>query len=149
LRPIAIRPWGEAAGRALAWATSAHKIFASGVNSPLSPSYKPKAQMPETPDSTPIEDLDISIRLRNACLNANILTVGDMRRVTDGEMLRRPNFGRVSLAEMRKFAPYTGPFDAEQELCRALRQLRGATGSLLSAIERLEDIRAQIVRGSP
>lgn len=68
-------------------------------------------------DDTLIEDLLLSVRTANCLQNADreavhkkagyrLLTVGDVRKRSDMELLWIPNLGRVTLAEIRKFAPY-------------------------------------------
>lgn len=49
-----------------------------------------------------IEDLDLNVRAYNCLENANIQTIGDLVRKTEGEMLRTKNFGRKSLNEIKE-----------------------------------------------
>ncbi len=48
-----------------------------------------------------IDELDLSVRSANCLKNANILTLGDLVRRTEREMLQTKNFGRKSLEEVR------------------------------------------------
>lgn len=48
-----------------------------------------------------IQDAGLSIRSANCLMNTGCETMGDVERLTDWELLRQPNFGRVSLNEVR------------------------------------------------
>jgi DNA-directed RNA polymerase subunit alpha len=48
-----------------------------------------------------IDELKLSTRARNAFTNDNIVCVRDLIQKTEVELLRLPNFGRVSLAEIK------------------------------------------------
>lgn len=56
----------------------------------------------------PVEDLDLSIRSFNCLKVANIDTLGDLVRKTEGEMLRTKNFGRKSLNEIKELLSELG-----------------------------------------
>lgn len=49
-----------------------------------------------------IEELELSVRAYNCLKNANIKTLAELCRRTDGEMLKTKNFGRKSLEEIKK-----------------------------------------------
>jgi DNA-directed RNA polymerase subunit alpha len=49
-----------------------------------------------------IEELELSVRAYNCLKNANIKTLAELCRKTDGEMLKTKNFGRKSLEEIKK-----------------------------------------------
>lgn len=49
-----------------------------------------------------IVTLDLSVRTRNPLLNDNILTIEDLVKKTEGELLRTPHFGRKSLNEVKE-----------------------------------------------
>jgi DNA-binding phage protein len=49
---------------------------------------------------TPIDSLDLSRRALRCLLNYGIDTVGKLLETSEGELMRLPNFGRVSLAEV-------------------------------------------------
>jgi DNA-directed RNA polymerase subunit alpha len=49
-----------------------------------------------------IDELELSVRSRNCLYNDNIVYIGDLVVKTESEMMRTPNFGRKSLAEMKK-----------------------------------------------
>jgi DNA-directed RNA polymerase subunit alpha len=53
--------------------------------------------------NTLINSWDISIRSYNTLKNDGIRTIGDLIEKTAAELLRAPNFGKVSLAEIRQF----------------------------------------------
>ena len=49
------------------------------------------------------EKLELSLRIRNALRNDwRAVTLGDVVKLTEGELLRTPNFGRKSLAELKE-----------------------------------------------
>jgi len=52
---------------------------------------------------TPINAWDISTRCYNTLKNDGIRTLGDLTETTAAELLRSPNFGKVSLAEITQF----------------------------------------------
>ena len=49
-----------------------------------------------------IDELELSIRVMNGLKNNGIDTIGDLVKLTEGEFLRTPNFGRKSLNEIRE-----------------------------------------------
>jgi len=49
-----------------------------------------------------IQDLELSIRVMNGLKINEINTIGDLVKLTEGEFLRTPNFGRKSLNEIRE-----------------------------------------------
>jgi DNA-directed RNA polymerase subunit alpha len=51
--------------------------------------------------NTKIDELSLSARSRNAFTNDNMICVRDLVQMTEVELLRMPNFGRVSLAEIK------------------------------------------------
>ena len=54
------------------------------------------------PDNFLIEDIqELSTRVKNSLANDDITTVGAAKALSDGELMRMPNFGKVSLAELR------------------------------------------------
>ena len=61
----------------------------------------PLAASVDTYLNMPIEALDLSIRCVNCLAAAKIVTVGELLRTSDEELLRFRNFGRKSLAEIK------------------------------------------------
>lgn len=61
-----------------------------------------------TPE-TPIEDLNLSIRVRNALQNDQIYTVGQLMKIDDRRLMRIPNFGRKSLKEVHEVVNQVKP----------------------------------------
>jgi DNA-directed RNA polymerase subunit alpha len=51
----------------------------------------------------PINNWDISVRSYNTLKMEGVRTVGELTKKTAAELLRAPNFGKVSLAEIRQF----------------------------------------------
>ena len=56
----------------------------------------------------PIEELAVSPRVKNTLSALDIWTLGDVEKVTASQLLRIPNFGRVSLAQLREVMAYCG-----------------------------------------
>ena len=48
-----------------------------------------------------VDELELSARVMNVFKNDNIVYLGDLVQKSEGEMLRAPNFGRLSLNEVR------------------------------------------------
>jgi DNA-directed RNA polymerase alpha subunit len=55
----------------------------------------------ELPDDTPIADVRLSTRIRNA-LNAGIKTVGEIREASDATLLSLQDLGPGSVAHLRE-----------------------------------------------
>lgn len=51
---------------------------------------------------TPITDFELSVRSRNCLAKMSILTLGDLSRKTESELLSYKNFGETSLAEIKE-----------------------------------------------
>ena len=49
-----------------------------------------------------IDELELSIRVMSGLKNNGIDTIGDLVKLTEGEFLRTPNFGRKSLNEIKE-----------------------------------------------
>ena len=49
-----------------------------------------------------VHELELSVRAANCLKNANILTIGDLVKRSESEMLRTKNFGRKSLNEIKE-----------------------------------------------
>ena len=65
---------------------------------------------------TPIERLQLSLRTLNCLKRARVNTVGDVLKLSQGDLLRIRNFGGQSLEELRERlrehgypGPWTGP----------------------------------------
>lgn len=52
--------------------------------------------------SRPVTDFELSVRSRNCLASMNILTLGDLTKVTEAELLQGKNFGETSLVEIRE-----------------------------------------------
>jgi hypothetical protein len=52
---------------------------------------------------TLVADTNLTTRARNALIDAGLLTLGAVAEKSDGELLRLPNFGSTSLADVRAF----------------------------------------------
>lgn len=50
----------------------------------------------------PISDFELSVRSRNCLKKMNILTIGDLLRTTEAELLSYKNFGETSLLEIKR-----------------------------------------------
>jgi hypothetical protein len=75
---------------------------------------------PPFPDDMPVVELPMSVRARNSLWHCRyngtgeeddlgrgrVVLVGDARRLTDNELLRMPNVGRVCISELRALVPF-------------------------------------------
>ena len=52
--------------------------------------------------STPVEELELSVRSSNCLKNANIRTIGELTRKTEDDIAKTRNFGKKSLAEIKE-----------------------------------------------
>lgn len=52
-------------------------------------------------DKVSVNELEITARIAHCLDNAGIKTIGQLLRRTEADMLREPNFGRISLRELR------------------------------------------------
>lgn len=57
-------------------------------------------------ENTALESISMTTRARYVLYRIGCKTVGDVCRLTDAELLRSGNFGKKSLQEVRRFAPY-------------------------------------------
>jgi DNA-directed RNA polymerase alpha subunit len=48
-----------------------------------------------------VDELEIGVRAQGALKNNGITTIRQLRQISDTQLLRTPNFGRVSLDEVR------------------------------------------------
>jgi len=51
--------------------------------------------------ATSVDELDVPLRVYNCLLNLNIKTVGDLMQRSEVELMRCPNFGDVSLRDLK------------------------------------------------
>ena len=56
----------------------------------------------------PISDFELSVRSRNCLKKMNIITLGDLLRTTEAELLSYKNFGETSLFEIKKILDMKG-----------------------------------------
>jgi DNA-directed RNA polymerase subunit alpha len=56
----------------------------------------------------PISDFELSVRSRNCLKKMNIITLGDLLRTTEAELLSYKNFGETSLHEIKKILETKG-----------------------------------------
>ena len=52
--------------------------------------------------STPVEELELSVRSSNCFKNANIRTIGELTKKTEDDIAKTRNFGKKSLAEIKE-----------------------------------------------
>jgi DNA-directed RNA polymerase subunit alpha len=52
--------------------------------------------------STPVEELELSVRSSNCLKNANIKTIGELTRKSEDELAKTRNFGKKSLQEIKE-----------------------------------------------
>jgi len=48
-----------------------------------------------------VDELELSVRVMNCFKNDSIIYLGDLVQKSEGELLRAPNFGRLSLNEIK------------------------------------------------
>lgn len=58
--------------------------------------------------SVPVTDFELSVRSRNCLQKMNIMTLGDLCRCTEQELLASKNFGETSLVEIREMLTAKG-----------------------------------------
>ena len=51
--------------------------------------------------SRPVTDFELSVRSRNCLASMNIVTLGDLTKITENDLLEGKNFGETSLVEIR------------------------------------------------
>lgn len=84
--------------------------------------------------STPIDELELSVRSFNCLKSANILTLGQLASKAESELLKTRNFGRKSLAEIKdKLAQ----FNLELGMKERIRHLMSSSQSQ-EAVEAVE-----------
>ena len=73
----------------------------------VTPSIKVFTPLTECDDTTPIENLCISTRLKNVLTSVEVFTLGDLRNVDKedliSQMYKQRNFGRRSLTEIKEY----------------------------------------------
>ena len=52
--------------------------------------------------STPVDELELSVRSSNCLKNANIRTIGELTKKTEDDIAKTRNFGRKSLTEIKE-----------------------------------------------
>src|SRR3954452_19526920 len=57
------------------------------------------------PDDTPVDELGLRAAVRNALRRRGVPTLGELRTMSDRELLALRNFGRAALADVRAPAP--------------------------------------------
>jgi DNA-directed RNA polymerase alpha subunit len=57
---------------------------------------------PELPDDTPISDVELPARIRDVLEAAGLMTVGEVREISDETLLSFQDFGKTSLAHLRE-----------------------------------------------
>src|SRR4029453_10559940 len=87
-------------------------------------------------DSTPLANLPLSTRVRSVLTYRGIKTVGEARGAEDERLMQLPNFGRISVKELRDLI---GPYRVENEA-----QYEAA----VQRQEAVEEARLEIGRGS-
>jgi DNA-directed RNA polymerase alpha subunit len=57
---------------------------------------------PELPDNTPLDNVELPVRVRNVLAAAGLNTVGDVREISDETLLSFQDLGKGSLAHLRE-----------------------------------------------
>ena len=58
--------------------------------------------------SVPVTDFELSVRSRNCLQKMGVMTLGDLARTTEAELLASKNFGETSLVEIREMMASKG-----------------------------------------
>lgn len=61
-----------------------------------------RGEVPKNYEDISVESLELSVRSYNCLKNANLHTVGDLLRTSETELLRKKDFGRKSLNEVKE-----------------------------------------------
>jgi hypothetical protein len=104
----------------------------------------------EIPDDLPMDDLELTVRAANALRNDSewrtrhgkppILTAGDIRAIPDRELLLIPNFGRVSLLQVRNLLGPHKPADRPSLVPAIVAVLDETVRDIQAAIARLKNL---------
>jgi hypothetical protein len=97
------------------------------------------------PDDYPVEQLPLKTMAKHALLHGQVVRVGDIRALSDQELMRFPNFGRISLKEVRRLTERIEPFRAPGFSNFRKRDLEQAIAVLQKA--GIEIARIEIERG--
>jgi hypothetical protein len=102
------------------------------------------------PDDLPLNHLELTVRAANALRNDSewrthhgrppILTAGDIRAIPDRELLRIPNFGRVSLLQVRELLGPHKPSDRPSLIPAVIAVLDETVRDIQTAITRLKNL---------
>jgi DNA-directed RNA polymerase alpha subunit len=58
--------------------------------------------MPELPDDTPLDNVELPARIRNVLAAAGLQTVGEVRETSDEILLSFQDLGKTSVAHLRE-----------------------------------------------
>ncbi len=58
--------------------------------------------------SVPVTDFELSVRSRNCLQKMGVMTLGDLARTTEADLLNSKNFGETSLVEIREMMDAKG-----------------------------------------
>lgn len=106
-------------------------------------------------EDTPLDNLEMSVRSAYCFKNWGLRTVGDVTALTEAEIMRIPNFGRRSLAEIKRVLgelglhlrgdtlpppPITPVPDFEREMNNAIRRYRTAKEAYITSVLEVQRI---------
>ena len=57
---------------------------------------------PELPDDTPTRQVNFPVRIKNALFAAGLKTVGEVREMSDENLLSLPDLGKGSVLQLRE-----------------------------------------------
>lgn len=81
---------------------------------------------------TKIYDLELSIRSENCLRRAGITTVEELKKLSDGDLMKIRNMGRKSIKEIKeKLAKWEEEHPAREKCEKALNELLDAAHTLL------------------
>ena len=69
--------------------------------------------------TTPIEEVEFSVRVANCFAHFDVKTFHDLVRLSETELMRWPNFGKTSLNEVKETLWRAGGFTLRPELPKA------------------------------
>lgn len=70
-----------------------------------------------------LSDVDLSVRTSNCLYNMGLTTLGELASLSEGELLRQPNFGRKSLNEVKALLSSTEGLTLREECADEVDQL--------------------------
>lgn len=96
--------------------------------------------------SRPVTDFELSVRSRNCLASMNILTLGDLTKVTENDLLQGKNFGETSLVEIRELMTAHGLTVGQSLQASALAEPTWTAPSFFQQLDLSPQEQAQLTR---